>query len=180
MESLSLFLRSFSAICVLLHHLTWQCNNKGQGRTESLHRSSKLLRISSKFHAKKQTHFHLTPPNPQSDALRSNFASGSHNSIEKINYGSKIGAIYPCNIYTLLKTCIAFTSFISSKFQTIFPIQTLILRLGNLCFYYSRINGADFWTVVDLFDRVMRSRRKVYQNGLQEGDLFAVNTVHYQ
>ena len=39
--------------------------------------------------------------------------------------------------------------------------------------YYSRINGADFWTVVDLFDRVMRSRRKVYRNGLQEGDLKA-------
>ena len=39
--------------------------------------------------------------------------------------------------------------------------------------YYSRINGADFWTVVDLFDRVMRSRSKVYWNGLQEGDLKA-------
>ena len=32
------------------------------------------------------------------------------------------------NIYTLLRTFIAFSSFISSKFQTIFPIQTLILR----------------------------------------------------
>ena len=32
------------------------------------------------------------------------------------------------NIYTLLRTFIAFASFISSKFQTIFPIQTLILR----------------------------------------------------
>ena len=41
----------------------------------------------------------------------------------------------------------------------------------TLC--YSRINGADFWTAVDLFDRVMRSRRKVYRNALQEGDLKA-------
>ena len=31
----------------------------------------------------------------------------------------------------------------------------------------------DFWTVVDLFDRVMRFRRKFYRNGLQEGDLKA-------
>ena len=30
-----------------------------------------------------------------------------------------------------------------------------------LHFSYSRINGADFWTVVDLFDRVMRSKREV-------------------
>ena len=30
-----------------------------------------------------------------------------------------------------------------------------------LHFSYSRINGADFWTVVDLFDRVVRSKRKV-------------------
>ena len=102
--SLCLFLRSFSAIWVLLHHLTWQCNNKRQGRTESLDRPSELLKISSKFHAKKQTHLHFTPPNPQSDALRSpfslqsvpvNLASGSHNSTEKINYSSKNGAIYP-------------------------------------------------------------------------------------
>ena len=41
MESLSLFSRSFSAIWVLLHHLTWQCKNKRQARTESLDRSSK-------------------------------------------------------------------------------------------------------------------------------------------
>ena len=40
-----------------------------------------------------------------------------------------------------------------------------------LHFSQSRINGADFLTVVDLFDRVVRSRRKVYRNGLQEGDL---------
>ena len=47
------------------------------------------------------------------------------------------------NIYTLLITFIAFTSFISSKFQTLFfPIQTLILchrwpilRLGHLWFH---------------------------------------------
>ena len=37
-------------------------DGKRQGRTESLDRSSKLLRISSKFHAKKQTHLHFTPP----------------------------------------------------------------------------------------------------------------------
>ena len=30
-----------------------------------------------------------------------------------------------------------------------------------LHFSYSRINGADFWTVVDLFDRVMRSKREI-------------------
>ena len=40
-----------------------------------------------------------------------------------------------------------------------------------LHFSYSRINGADFWTVVDLFNRVVWSKRKVYQNRLQEGDL---------
>ena len=43
----------------------------------------------------------------------------------------------------------------------------------ELHFYKPRINGADFWTVVDLFGRVMRSRRKLYRNGLQEGDLKA-------
>ena len=40
-----------------------------------------------------------------------------------------------------------------------------------LHFSYSRINGADFWTVVDLFDRVVRPKCKVYRNRLQEGDL---------
>ena len=40
-----------------------------------------------------------------------------------------------------------------------------------LHFSYSRINGADFWTVVDIFDRVVGSKRKFYRNGLQEGDL---------
>ena len=41
------------------------------------------------------------------------------------------------NIYALFITFIAFTSFISS----IFPIQTLILRLGNL--WYDMKNSAD-------------------------------------
>ena len=41
-----------------------------------------------------------------------------------------------------------------------------------LHFYKSRITGTDFWTAVDLFDRVnMRSKCKVYLNGLQDGDL---------
>ena len=66
--------------------------------TESLDRPSELFRISSKFHTKEQTHLHFAPPNhnviPQ-DHL-SAFAAGSHNSIEKINYSSKIGAIYRC------------------------------------------------------------------------------------
>ena len=39
-----------------------------------------------------------------------------------------------------------------------------------LHFSYSRINDADFWTVVDIFDWVMRCKHKVYQNGLQDGD----------
>ena len=40
-----------------------------------------------------------------------------------------------------------------------------------LLFSYSRINGVDFWAVVDLFDPVVPSKREVYRNGLQEGDL---------
>ena len=101
--SLCLFLRSFSAIWVLLHHLTWQCNNKRQGRTESLDWSSKLLRISSKFHVKKQNTltFYATKSTKWClkitflQSVPVNLASGSHNSIEKINYSSKISAIYP-------------------------------------------------------------------------------------
>ena len=56
---MSLYLRSFSAIWVLKHHLTWQCNNKRQGRAESLDRPSELLRISSKFHEKKIRHTYI-------------------------------------------------------------------------------------------------------------------------
>ena len=45
------------------------------GCSESLDRPSELLRISSKFHAKKQTHLHFTQRNPQCDALRSSFCN---------------------------------------------------------------------------------------------------------
>ena len=40
-----------------------------------------------------------------------------------------------------------------------------------LHFSYSQINGADFWTVVDLFNQVVRSKHTVYRNRLQESDL---------
>ena len=39
--------------------MIWQCNNKRQGRAESLDRPSELLRISSKFHEKKIRHTYI-------------------------------------------------------------------------------------------------------------------------
>ena len=99
-------------IWVLLHHLTWQCNNKRQGRTELLDQPSELLRISSKFHTKKQTHLHFMPPNPQSDTLRSP-------SCNPFRYILRLDlSLFHCQV----RWCKLF-----------FPIRTLILHLGHLC-----------------------------------------------
>ena len=108
---LSLFLRSFSAIWVLLRHLTWQCDSKRQGRTEPSELLQNQLQISREksntltFCTAESTMWCLKITFLQPFSV--NFAPGSHNSIEKINYSSKIGIIYPClakagNILTVL------------------------------------------------------------------------------
>ena len=91
--SLCLFLRSFSAIWVLLHHLTWQCNNKRQGRTESLDRPSELLRTSSKFDAKKQTHSNqisTCPPPSKEENLKN---TPSFRTADENNFFLKISSL---------------------------------------------------------------------------------------